>query len=377
MTTVLVAMSGGVDSSVAAAILKREGLDVVGVTMKTWDGKPFTEGKRHGCYGPGEEEDIADAGRVAGQIGIPLHVFDLTREYESLVLKYVRTEYASGRTPNPCVRCNRQVKFGALIKKAEEHGLKYDGVATGHYARVEFDKSRHRYVLKKAKDLKKDQSYFLFGLSQDQLRRSLFPLGDHTKAEVRQKALDWQLVTAAKPESQDFAAGGYCQVLNTLATPGPILDGKGTALGQHRGVSFYTIGQRRGLGIQAKEPLYVTSIDSGKNTIEAGPKAELYKSELVASDLSWIAQDGLQKPARMKARIRQNHEEADALIVPLGRDRVWVRFTQPQMAIAPGQSVVFYEGEMVVGGGTISAECDGPAIDLLRLRFGRPPSCFG
>lgn len=358
MTTVLVAMSGGVDSSVAAALLKQEGLDVVGVTMRIWSGEPVSEGKHHGCYGPGEDEDIDDARRVADHIGIPLHVIDLTQEYESSVLQYVRHEYCLGRTPNPCVRCNPTVKFGALVKKAAECGIRFDCMATGHYARVEFDSGRRRYLLKKAKDHKKDQSYFLFALSQEQLSRSIFPVGEYTKEEVRGKALAWQLLTAAKPESQDFMAGGYCTLLKTTPNPGPILDSKGILLGQHQGIPLYTIGQRKGLGIQAKEPLYVTGIDAVNNAITVGPKAELYKDELVASDLNWIALDGLREPVQMKARIRHNHKEADALVVPLDEDRVCVRFREPQMAITPGQSVVFYEDETVVGGGSIESAAE-------------------
>jgi tRNA-specific 2-thiouridylase len=355
MTTVLVAMSGGVDSSVAAALLKRDGLDVVGVTMRIWNGEPVPEVRHHGCYGPSEDEDVEDARRVADRIGIPLHVIDLKQEYESSVLEYVRREYCLGRTPNPCVRCNPRIKFGALVKKAAEHGIRFDYMATGHYARVEFDSGRHLYLLKKAKDSRKDQSYFLFALSQEQLGRSLFPVGEYTKEEVRKKARELQLVTAAKPESQDFVAGGYCAPLKMAASPGPILDAKGVLLGRHRGIPFYTIGQRKGLGVQAKVPLYVTDIDTENNAIRVGPKVDLYEDELVASDLNWIAPRELREPTLVRARIRHNHTEADALVVPMDRDRVRVRFREPQMAIAPGQSVVFYKDETVVGGGTIES----------------------
>jgi len=350
---VAVAMSGGVDSSVAAALLKEQGYQVSGVTMKIGAGEVFSpEGRRHGCYGPGEEKDIEDARKVAKTLGIPFYVFDLRQEYKAEVLDYFCHEYLSGRTPNPCVRCNQRIKFDALVKKAQASDIEFDYFATGHYARVEYDGSSCRYLLKKARDLTKDQSYFLFSLSQEQLSRSLFPLGNYTKAEVRSVASNFVLGVDKKPESQDFIAGGYFSLVKA-AQPGPILDKTGNMLGEHRGVSFYTVGQRKRLGISAKNPLYVTDINLERNAIIVGSKEELYHDELIASRLNWIAIERLQQPADVKTKIRYRHQEAEAVIAPLDEDKVYIRFREPQMAITPGQAVVFYDNDTVVGGGII------------------------
>jgi len=350
---VVVAMSGGVDSSVAAALLKEKGYQVNGVTMKIWDGEAFpVEGVRHGCYGPGEEEDIEDARKVAQILGIPFHVFDLRQEYKAEVLDYFCHEYLSGRTPNPCLRCNHKVKFDALLRKTQDSGIDFDYFATGHYARVEYNENKHRYLLKKAMDLSKDQSYFISSLSQEQLGRLLFPIGNYTKEEVRKMASDFELGVDNKPESQDFIAGGYSFLIEA-GQPGPILDKQGNVLGEHRGIPFYTIGQRKGLGISSKEPLYVTDIDQEKNAIVVGGKEEVYRDELTASGLNWIAIDKLTRPTDVKAKIRNLHQEAEATVTPLNEDKVYVKFKEPQMAITPGQAVVFYQGDVVVGGGTI------------------------
>ena len=354
MAKVVVAMSGGVDSSVAAALLKEKGYEVIGVTMKIWDGEAFLEKRdHHACYGPGEGEDIEDAQKVAQILGIPLYTFDLGAEYKSEVLDYVCHEYLSGRTPNPCIRCNRRIKFDALVKKAQDSGIEFDYLASGHYARVEYDESRCRYLLKKASDLKKDQSYFLFSLSQEQLGRLLFPVGNYTKEEVRRMASHLGLGVDGKPESQDFVSGGYYSLVKAIAQPGPILDRQGNVLGQHQGIPFYTIGQRKGLGISAVEPLYVTAIDPGRNAIVVGNKEELYGDELIASEVNWIAVERLGQPVEAKAKIRYRHKEAEAVVIPLDQDKVQVKFKEPQMAVTSGQAIVFYDGDMVVGGGTI------------------------
>ncbi|MFC2021834.1 tRNA 2-thiouridine(34) synthase MnmA [Chloroflexota bacterium] len=350
---VIVAMSGGVDSSVATALLKEQGYQVSGVTMKIWDGEAALEkGMRHGCYGPGEKEDIEDARKVAQTLGIDFYVFDLRQEYKAEVLDYFYHEYLSGRTPNPCLRCNHKVKFDALLRKTQDSGIEFDYFATGHYARVEYDKSRQRYLLKKARDLSKDQSYFISSLSQEQLGHSLFPIGNYTKEEVRKTASDFGLEVDSKQESQDFIADGYSSLIGA-AQPGPILDKDGNVLGEHRGIPFYTIGQRKGLGISAKEPLYVTDINREKNAIIAGSKEELYRDELTASGLNWIAMEELKRPTQFKARIRYAHKETEAMVTPLNEDKVYVKFKEPQIAIAPGQAVVFYHGDVVIGGGTI------------------------
>lgn len=354
MAKVVVAMSGGVDSSVAAAILKERGYEIIGVTMKVWDGEALPgDETRHGCYGPGEEEDIEDARKVAQVLGIPLYTFDLRQEYKAQVLDYFCHEYLSGRTPNPCIRCNSRVKFDALLKKARDSGLEFDYFASGHYARVEYDESKHRYLLKKAKDMAKDQSYFLFSLSREYLGDFLFPLGSYTKGEVRKLARALGLGIDHKPESQNFITGGYSTLMEAVAKPGPILNKEGKILGEHRGIPFYTIGQRKGLGISYREPLYVTGIDQGKNAVTVGTKEEVYRDGLLASDLNWIAIEEFKRPIEVKARIRYLHKEAEAMVIPLDKDKVHVKFKEPQMAITPGQAVVFYDGDTVIGGGTI------------------------
>ena len=362
---VVVAMSGGVDSSVAAALLKEEGYEVIGVTMKIWDGNiPDKEGVHHACYGPGEEEDIEDAKKVAQILGIPFYILDLRQEYKTFVLDYFYHEYLSGRTPNPCVMCNRRIKFGVLVKKVWDCGIEFDYFATGHYARLEYDKVGRRYLLKKARDSRKDQSYFLYSLSQDQLGCSLFPLGNYTKEEVRKMAHDWELGINDKPESQNFIAGGYFYLFKVAAKPGPILNKQGEILGEHRGIPFYTVGQRKGLGLSTGKPLYVTSIDQKMNAIVVGTKEELFRDKLIASELNWIAIKELKQPIEVnsarsllskgvKAKIRYLHKEAEAEITPLDEEKVYVKFKEPQMAITPGQAVVFYDGNIVVGGGTI------------------------
>jgi tRNA-specific 2-thiouridylase len=322
MAKIVVAMSGGVDSSVAAALLKEKGYEVTGITMEVWDREALPGDRtRHSCYGPGEEEDIEDARKVAQVLGIPFYTFDLRQEYRIEVLDYFCHEYLLGRTPNPCIRCNRMVKFDALLKKA--------------------------------RDRAKDQSYFLFSLSQEQLGRSLFPLGSYTKAEVRKMARALGLGVEDKPESQNFTGAGYSTLVEAVAKSGPILDRRGNVLGQHPGIPFYTIGQRKGLGISAGEPLYVIGIDPERNAIVIGSKEEVYGDELIASKLNWIAIRQLQQPMEVKAKIRYHHKEAEAVVAPLDKGKVRVKFEDPQMAITPGQAVVFYADDTVMGGGTI------------------------
>jgi tRNA-specific 2-thiouridylase len=355
VTKVVVAMSGGVDSSVTAALLKKEGYEVTGVTMAIWSGEACSsEDSRHGCYGSGEGEDIADAQNIARVLGIDFHVLDLRQQYKTAVLDFVCREYLSGRTPNPCIRCNCKVKFGALMQKTRDCGIEFDYFATGHYARVEYNGATNRYLLKSARDLDKDQSYFLYSLSQLQLNCSLFPLGNYTKKEVRKMASDFGLSVVNKPESQDFITGGYSSLIET-SQPGLILDRQGNILGEHRGIPFYTIGQRKGLGISAKSPLYVVAIDCEKNAIIVGAKEELYRDELIASELNWISVEELEHPIMVKAKIRNSHEGAEATITPLSKEKICVKFKEPQMAITPGQAIVFYHEVIVVGGGTIES----------------------
>jgi tRNA-specific 2-thiouridylase len=316
-TSVVVALSGGVDSAVAAALLIEKGFAVTGVTMKTWAGEASDEPMRHACYGPGEDSDVEDAHRVAEQLGIPFHVFDLTEEYERDVLEYFRSEYRCGRTPNPCSHCNPAVKFGALADKARQSGIVFERFATGHYAKVEYNSVSRRYLLKRARDASKDQTYFLALLTQDQLKNADFPLADYMKSEVRALAARMGLDVARKAESQDFAAGGHEWLLDAGA-PGPILDRNGNRLGEHRGLGTHTVGQRKGLGVASSVPLYVSEIDPERNAIIVGERKD---------------------PA--------------ATVIPLSPDRVGVEFAEPQLAVAPGQTVVFYEDDVVLGGGTI------------------------
>jgi tRNA-specific 2-thiouridylase len=356
VSKVAVAMSGGVDSSVAAAILKKQGHDVIGVTMEIWNGgTQGSEGKKHSCYSPEEKKDTDDARRIAEILEIPFYVFDLREIYKSVVLDHFCSEYLLGRTPNPCIRCNRYVKLDALFKKTQDMGFDYDYMATGHYARVEYNKARRRYLLKKAKDIAKDQSYFLYSLSQKQLDRLLFPVGNFAKVEIREIADELNLSVHHKPESQNFINGGYHQLVDDYAREGPILDKQENILGQHKGIQFYTIGQRKKLGISMGKPMYVIALDYQRNAVIIGSEKDLYGDELIASDVNLIATDRIRRPIRIKAKIRYTHKAADAVITSLGRNKIHLRFQEPQSAITPGQAVVFYDNDYVLGGGVIGS----------------------
>jgi len=346
-------MSGGLDSSVAAALLKQQGHQVTGVIMKIWSGEPATGKGKHGCYGPEEEEDIEDARKMAEKLGIAFHVIDLTEEYKSEVLDYFCHEYTSGRTPNPCVRCNRRIKFGALVNKAASLGIQYDYFATGHYARIEYDEQNKRYLLKKGRDLKKDQSYFLFDLSQEQLSRALFPLGELFKDDVCKMSARLELGVENKDESQNFVCGSYTSLFKSAPLAGPIVDRKGNVLGKHNGIEHFTIGQRKGLRLAFKEPLYVTGIEPGTNAVVVGEKEALYTSSQTVSGLNWISIETLDGPMDVKARIRNAHHGYDAVVSPAGQDKVTVDYKEPQIGAAPGQAIVFYDKDVVVGGGTV------------------------
>ncbi len=348
---VLVAMSGGVDSSATAALLQEEGFDVIGITMQLLE-------RSHNWGGCCGLDGIEDAKRVAHKLGIPHYVVNFREIFREKVISNFCEEYKHGRTPNPCIRCNQYLKFEDVLKKADELGAEY--IATGHYARIEHDPHSQRDILKKGIDSRKDQSYFLYVMKQAQLRRTLMPLGNLTKDRVRQIAVEKELPVANKPESQEICFipdNKYREFLKQhipeAIIPGAIVDAEGKVIGQHQGIPFYTIGQRRGLGISAPEPLYVNALVPESNTIVAGRKADVYGDSLVASELNWIAVKKLSQPLDIKVRIRYLHQEADAVITPLDEDNVQITFQTPQMAITPGQAVVFYDEDTVVGGGTI------------------------
>jgi tRNA-uridine 2-sulfurtransferase len=329
---------------------------VTGITMKIWEGEPGTgEKPHHGCYGPEEAADIDDARRVAAKLDIPYRVIDLTREYKKEVLDYLRSVYLSGKTPNPCVRCNHKIKFGAFIEKALEAGLDSDYMASGHYARIQFDQNSNRFLLKKALDFSKDQSYFLSALSQKQLKRLLFPLGEYTKVEVRKMAERLGLSVAGKADSQNFISGDYCDVIKTEEKPGPIVDQQDHILGSHRGIQHYTLGQRKGLGVSAANLLYVIAIDPVQNTITVGDRPDLFQREFIVANLNWIAFSELLKPRVFSVKIRSSHPESLAEVIPLENGECRVVFQQPQMAITPGQAAVFYDSDVVAGVGIIQS----------------------
>jgi tRNA-specific 2-thiouridylase len=354
---IVVAMSGGVDSSVAAALLKEEGYEVIGVTMKLFSlpRKLCRSENLRSCCGWLATED---AHRVAIALGIPHYVADFRKAFEETVIADFCREYAQARTPNPCIRCNEFIKFQILMERAKK--WKVSHLATGHHARVEHDPASGCYVLRKGKDRTKDQSYFLYTLTQEQLAHLIFPIGNLKKSEVRRLAAEWKLPVAEKPESQEICFvpdrdyGRFLQSrMPAKPHPGPILDTEGRVLGKHEGIIHFTIGQRRGMGISAPRPLYVLSIDPGTNSIVVGSNDQLFKKALIASQVSWISGQRIDRPLQAKAKIRYRHPESEAEVIPLEGDRVEVRFEKPQRAITPGQAVVFYSGDRVLGGGII------------------------
>ncbi len=365
---IVVAMSGGVDSSVVAAVLKQAGHEVIGITMSIHPSDEAGEPRRFGgCCGA---SDVIDATRVARKLDIRHYVVDFREVFAREVIDDFCREYLAGRTPNPCIRCNRYLKFDALLTKARQ--LDAERVATGHYARIEFDEDSRRYRLLRGVDGGKDQSYVLYGMTQQQLGRSMFPIGELTKKEVRDIAARLDLPVADKPESQEIcfvADDDYVRFVTEHTgnepLPGPILDTDGRVLGEHRGIAAYTIGQRRGLAIAGTEPRYVVAIDPERNTVTVGGREDVYGDGLTASALNWIAFDHLEAPMTVTAKIRYRHEAAAATVVPLdGGDAadigdVAVTFHEPQPAIAPGQAVVFYDGDAVIGGGSIARVAQG------------------
>lgn len=350
---VIVAMSGGVDSSVAALLLKQAGYQVVGVTLRLFTlYRPTAAPLSRSCC---SLEDIHDARRVCQVLDIPHYVLNAEREFRTFVVDYFVGEYQRGRTPNPCIACNDRIKFAFLLQRAMALGA--DLVATGHYARVV---ERHGvYSLLKAVDESKDQSYVLFGLGQEQLARLLFPIGWYSKAEVRQIAQTAGLPVARKPDSQEICfvlSGDYREFLRQhgVGRPGDIVDTEGRVLGRHEGVEFFTIGQRRGLGVARGTPLYVVGIDAPRARVIVGPEEALYQQSLRAEGVNWV-EGPPGAPVEAQVKVRYKAPAVAATITPIGSDTAMVAFHEPQRAITPGQAVVFYEGERVLGGGFIAS----------------------
>jgi len=364
---IAVAMSGGVDSSAAAAILKEEGHELVGFTMQLWDQRRGINTDENGDPLPSRccsLDDVYDARRVAEELGFPFYVLNLERDFERDVVHPFVTSYLNGETPIPCVACNSRLKFASLDRLAVSLGC--EKVATGHYARVEFDPSTNRYKLLRGLNQQKDQSYFLWELTQSQLSRAMFPLGEISKPEARDAARRHGLAVAEKKESQEICFvpdGDYAGFIdrylesegetNRLPGAGEIVDPTGRVVGQHNGIQRYTIGQRRGIGIADERPLYVISLDVEKNQVVVGADQALLKSEFVSAGVNWVAFDNPVEPVRADVRIRYRHTAAPATITPLENNRARVLFDEPQRAITPGQATVFYWGDEVVGGGWI------------------------
>jgi tRNA-uridine 2-sulfurtransferase len=365
--TIAVAMSGGVDSSTAAAMLRAEGHNLIGLTMQLWNQRRLA-----GREGMPEQvtgrccslDDVYDARRVAEHLGIPYYVVNHEERFERDVVRPFVAEYLSGRTPIPCSLCNNHLKFDQLIVVARQIGA--DRVATGHYARVEFDDARGRWLLKRPADYSKDQTYFLFGLMQEQLSRTLFPLGNMTKPEVRERARQHGLALAEKPDSQEicFVPGGdYKRFIDAYLadqgeslpnTAGELVTTNGEVIGEHAGIHNFTVGQRKGLGVATGSPLYVIQINGADKKVVVGGDEHLYSRTLHARRINLISVDDLREPMRVSVKIRHRHEPAAAVIEKAGDDGILVTFDNPQRAITPGQAAVFYDGDVVVGGGWIA-----------------------
>ncbi|MBI3990971.1 MAG: tRNA 2-thiouridine(34) synthase MnmA [Candidatus Omnitrophica bacterium] len=351
--TVAVAMSGGVDSSVAAAILKDEGFAVIGLTMKLWRTEDCGAEKRKSCC---SLRDVEDARAVAGKLDIPFYVIDLSAEFEREVIQYFFEEYKKGRTPNPCIVCNTRLKFGALMRKAKQLGAVR--FATGHYARAAHDEKDGRYLLRRGKDKRKDQSYVLFELSQEQLKDAVFPLGEMDKAEVRVISERLGLPVCRKPDSQEICFimdkdyRSFLKGRGISDSSGTITDISGNILGRHKGIHSFTVGQRKGLDISGSGPYYVISINPDTNTVIVGKEQDLERKSFAVNKLNWISKES-PGSGNFEVQIRYNHKPAKAALRPAAGGKVRVEFFEPQRAVTPGQAAVFYKKDMVAGGGWI------------------------
>ncbi len=351
---VVVGMSGGIDSAVAAMLLVEQGYDVIGATLKLWEEGEYLdeEWQNRSCC------KIGLARYTAEQLKIPYHIWDAHKEFRQGVVDKFCQEYINGRTPNPCVRCNEKIKFSLLLERARELGAYY--IATGHYARITYNPVKDSYYLRKGLDSAKDQSYFLYRLSKNQLPGILFPVGNYTKAEVCQMAESLALPVEEIRESQEICFvthGSYqefvAENMPEAVNPGKFVTSSGKILGRHKGIAFYTVGQRRGLGVATGERLYVVSIDGSRNEIVLGHSRELYSTGLIATDIHTINGEPFKDTVSLSARIRYRSSESKALVIPIGDNHLRVITEEPQWAVTPGQSVVFYEGDIVVGGGII------------------------
>lgn len=355
MNKVLVGMSGGIDSSIAAYLLKKQGYDVSGVTMSLWkDGRVFHgDATKDACFSPNKKEEIDKARSICDKLGIEHHVLDIADLYESTVLKNFKDEYLGGRTPNPCIWCNQKIKFGAMVDYAKEAGIQFDYFATGHYARIE--KENDRYCLKRGLDPLKDQSYFLYRLSQRQLGRTLFPLGCMTKKQVRAIDVELGYHPEDQGESQDFYSGSYADLLDVEPTPGDIVDMQGKVLGRHNGIWNYTIGQRKGLGVSAPKPLYVISLDVPGNRVVVGYEENTINTVVRATNLNWVSIEDLPSTIHASAKIRSTGVPVACQVSIDSQDRLCAVFDVPVKAATPGQSLVVYDNDKVLVGGIIES----------------------
>lgn len=354
---IAVGLSGGIDSAVTAAILRRAGHEVCAVTMQLWSGRiKLQPNGSAACFGPGEAEDIAAAQEVAAFLGIPHKVIPLAEEYEEKVLNYYRREYLAGRTPNPCVVCNALIKFGALLPALERFGISCDQLAMGHYARVDYDDRKNMFRLRQGVDTSKDQSYFLHRLNQAQLAKIILPLGTRLKRDVIALAKEWKIPrVTGKKESQDFVESNDHAALfdGRKIRPGPIIDANGKVVGTHRGLIYYTIGQRNGLGISTGQRMYVKEIRANTNTIVGGERNDVLTSQTSLADVHWISGTPPEKEFTCLVRLRYRHAGAQARVTLADNKQANVVFNDPQFAVTPGQAAVFYQNDEVLGGGWI------------------------
>lgn len=352
MERVLVGISGGVDSAVCAYLLKKQGYDVVGAMMRVYSGE-IKNTIANSCYGSNKEKEIIDAKENCKVIGCDFHLIDCSCEFNELVFKRFKNDYLNARTPNPCVLCNPNIKFGVFPKKAREEGILFDKFATGHYAKCEFDENLGKFLLKRGENKKKDQSYFLYALTQQKLSKILFPLGALQKEDVRKIAQENNIPVAKKKDSQDFYAGSYSEILDVEENKGEIVDTKGNVLGEHKGLFNYTIGQRKGILISYSEPLYVVDFDTKNNRLIVGTKENVFSKGLIANELNWTYFEEFNKPIVATAKIRSAGEPTECEITPVDKNNVKVIFKNEQSGVAAGQAVVFYDNDTVLGGGTI------------------------